>query len=152
MATVSNTCGLRSQYKVPCVNRMHTIFHFSRKRAIWCPRASIQHTELTKQTTKIRLQHRTTQQNATCISTTAQKLISSYHKYREYYDRKAWAQPLRPKRYCSLLHPLLNTQSEKIKGLQCKFQLLYRVEGALTDSNYLIRKVGTNHTQILHRI
>ena len=81
-----------------------------------------------------------------------ENLLSSYHKYREYYDRKARAQPqpLRPKRYCSLLHPLLNTKSEKIKGLQCKFQLLYRVEGALTDSNYLIRKVGTNHTQIAH--
>ena len=39
-----------------------------------------------------------------------------------------------------------------MKGLQCKFQLLYRVERALTDSNYLIRKVGTSHTQIAHRI
>ena len=39
-----------------------------------------------------------------------------------------------------------------MKGLQCKFQLLYRVERALTNSNYLIRKVGTNHTQIAHCI
>ena len=81
-----------------------------------------------------------------------ENLLSSYHKYRENYDRKARAQPLRPKSYCSLLHPILNTQSEKMQGLQCKFQLLYRVERALTDSNYLIRKVGTNHTQIAHRI
>ena len=81
-----------------------------------------------------------------------ENLLSSYHKYPEYFARKARAQPLRPKSYCLVLHPLLKTQSEKMKGLQCKFQLLYRVERALTNSNYLICKVGTNHTQIAHRI
>ena len=29
---------------------------------------------------------------------------------------------------------------------------LYRVEKVLTNSNYLIRKVGTNFTQCFHRI
>ena len=33
-----------------------------------------------------------------------------------------------------------------------KWLALYRVERVLTDSNYLIRKIGTNYTQIVHRI
>ena len=33
-----------------------------------------------------------------------------------------------------------------------KWLALYRIEKVLTDSNYLIRKVGTNLTQIIHRI
>ena len=29
---------------------------------------------------------------------------------------------------------------------------MYRVEQVLTSSNYIVRKVGTNHTQCVHRI
>ena len=51
---------------------------------------------------------------------------------------KAREQPLRLKTYCSLSQSVLRTKSEKMKGP--------RVEGALIDSNYLIRKVETKQT------
>ena len=39
-------------------------------------------------------------------------LISSYHKYRGYYDQKALPQPLKVESFCLLLNPLLTTKSD----------------------------------------
>ena len=83
---------------------------------------------------------------------TKKNLISSYHKYRGYYDQKALAQPLTVESFCLLLNPLLTTQSDfGSKSMQVWIPL-YRVEKVLTNSNYIIRKVGTNYTQCVHRI
>ena len=83
---------------------------------------------------------------------TKQNLIDAYHKYRGYYDMKAQAQPLKLHGHCLLLNPILTTQSDfSSKGVQT-WLALYRVEKILTNSNYIIRKVGTNFTQCVHRI
>ena len=83
---------------------------------------------------------------------TKKNLISSYHKYRGYYDQKSLAQPLKVESFCLLLNPLLTTQSDFVsKSIQVWIPL-YRVEKVLTNSNYIIRKVGTNYTQCVHRI
>ncbi len=81
-----------------------------------------------------------------------ENLLSAYAKYRDYYDKKEKAAPLKLHSYCSILHPLLTTQSDKMPNLKSKFVLLFRVEKVLSYSNYLIRRVGTNYTQIVHRI
>ena len=78
--------------------------------------------------------------------------IESYHKYRTYYDAKANANPLKLHTYCLILNPKLSHQSDfGIKSMHVRIPL-YRVEKVLTNSNDLIRKVGTNFTQCLHRI
>ena len=78
--------------------------------------------------------------------------ITAYQKYRHFYDRKASASPLERHRYCLLLNPKLsNVNDHKGKSL-AKWLPLYRVEQVLTNSNYIIRKVGTNYTQCVHRI
>ena len=83
---------------------------------------------------------------------TKDNIVSSYHRYRGYYDQKALAQALALLSFCLLLNPLLTNQSDnRNKSLQVWLPL-YRVEKVLTNSNYIIRKVGTNHTQCVHRI
>ena len=83
---------------------------------------------------------------------TKDNIVSSYHRYRGYYDQKALAQPLVLHSFCLLLNPLLTNQSDnRNKSLQVWLPL-YRVEKVLTNSNYIVRKVGTNHTQCVHRI
>ena len=77
-------------------------------------------------------------------------LLKSFNNYRDYYDRKAKAVPLKVAEYCLLLSPKPSNEHEKISNMQCKWMVLYKVEKVLTRSNYLIRKVGTNHTQIVH--
>ena len=89
---------------------------------------------------------------ATLFSQTKESLIKSFNKYRDYYDKKATAAPLKLHEYCVLLHPKLSNEYEKISNLQCKWSGLYRIKKVLTRSNYLIRKINTLHTQIIHRV
>ena len=79
-------------------------------------------------------------------------LLKSFNKYRYYYDRKAKAVPLKVAEYCLLLCPKLSNEHENISNMQCKWMALYKVEKLLTRSHYLIRKIETNHTQVVHRV
>ena len=83
---------------------------------------------------------------------TKQNIIDAYQRYRGYYDQKALAQPLNLHAFCLLLNPKLTTQSEFGSHSKQVWIPLYRVEKVLTNSNYLIRKVGTIYTQCVHRI
>ena len=78
--------------------------------------------------------------------------ITAYNKYRTFYDRKANAAPLSKHRYCLLLNPKLATVNDHMGKSLNKWIPLYRVEQVLTNSNYIVRKVGTNYTQCVHRI
>ena len=86
------------------------------------------------------------------FSETKEKLTEMYNKYRSYYDYKADAKPLAEFSYCLLLNPKLTTQSEFASKFLPIWLPLYRVEKTLTNSNYIIRKVGTLYTQCVHRI
>ena len=81
-----------------------------------------------------------------------EKLTTAYLKYKKYYDQKASAKPIPEKSFCLLLNPKLLEQSTVIASQVQKWLPLYKVEKALTDSNYIIRKVNTNYTQCVHRI
>ena len=81
-----------------------------------------------------------------------ESLAKSFNRYRRYYDRKARANPLTEHTYCLLLNPRLTEQSAFSPKTIQKWLALYRVERVLTAANYLIRKTGTNYTQIVHRI
>ena len=80
------------------------------------------------------------------------RLIDSYQRYRNYYDRKSSAKPLQLHSYCLLLNPKLTAQNQFASKSVQMWLPLYRVEKVLTDSNYIIRKVGTHFTQCVHRI
>ena len=86
------------------------------------------------------------------FSHTRTRLLDAYHKYRNYYDKKAAAKPLVLHEYCLLLNPSLTTQSDFAAKSTTIWLSLYRVEKVLTKSNYLIRKVGTPYAQCVHRI
>ena len=75
-----------------------------------------------------------------------------YNKYRAYYDCKAEAKPLALFSYCLLLNPKLMTQSDFASKSLPIWLPLYRIEKILIISNYVIRRVGTNYTQCVHRI
>ena len=83
---------------------------------------------------------------------TQQNLITSYHRYRSYYDMKSEAQPLQLHSHCLLLNPKLTEQNDFGSKSMQVWLPLYRVEKVLTNSNYIVRKVGTNYTQWAYRI
>ena len=80
------------------------------------------------------------------------KLIESYHRYHSYYDHKATAKPLVLHHFCMLLNPKLPTQKAGTPKSWQTWIPLYRVKKVLTHSNYIVRKVGTNFTQCVHRL
>ena len=83
---------------------------------------------------------------------TKDKLVCMYHRYRTYYDQKAAANPIAEKTYCLLLNPKLTTQSDFTAKSMHTWLPLFRVKSQLTHSNYIIRRVGTNFTQCVHRV
>ena len=79
-------------------------------------------------------------------------LLHSYIRYKQYYDKKAAAHPLVTNDYCYALHPQANTQGSKLPFREYLWTGPFVVVKTLPNNNYLIRKLQTNKTQILHRI
>ena len=78
--------------------------------------------------------------------------ISSNSKYKAYHDRKAKAAPLTTTDYCYILNPKADTQATKIPFREFRWIGPYKVEKGLPNNNYIVRRLGTNKTQLLHRI
>ena len=83
---------------------------------------------------------------------TKKNVMQSYINYKKYYDKKPKASPLKDKDYCFILQPKADHQRSKIPF--CNFRWIgpYLVENVLPNNNYIVRKLNTNKTQILHRI
>ena len=79
-------------------------------------------------------------------------IIPAFHKYKAYYDRKTQASSLKVNDFVFLLNPKISTQSEKVPFNSFKWEGPYKVVKALTQSNYIIRKVGTFRTLCVHRM
>ena len=78
--------------------------------------------------------------------------MQSHLKYKEYYDRKAKAAPLNENDYCFILQPKAYHQGSKIPFREYRWTGPYIVERVLPIENYIVRKLNSNKTQILHRI
>ena len=83
---------------------------------------------------------------------TKKNVMQSFIKYKKYYDKKAKASPLKEKVYCFILQPKADHQGSKIPFRDFRWIGPYLVEKVLPNNNYIVRKLNTNKTQILHRI
>ena len=79
-------------------------------------------------------------------------IIAAFVKYKNYYDRKAGAAPLRLHSYCLILNPHLADQRMEMNKMDSLWWPLHRIEALLDNNNYLVREVNTKYTRILHRI
>ena len=88
------------------------------------------------------------------FSTARNAIITAYIKlYDVYiYDRKANATLVQKYHFRVLLNGKLSSVNDHIGKSLAKWLPLYRVDQVLTNSNYVIRNVGTNYTQCVHRI
>ena len=83
---------------------------------------------------------------------TKKNVMQSYIKYKRYYDKKAKASPLKEKDYCFILQPKADHQGSKIPFRDFRWIGPYIKEKVLPNHNYIVRRLNTNKTQILHRI
>ena len=86
------------------------------------------------------------------VEQTQQSLMQAYVRHKHYYDKKASANPLVVNDYCYALHPKAHSQSTKLPLRDYFWTGRYIVVKTLPNNNYLVRKLQTNSTQILHRI
>ena len=86
------------------------------------------------------------------IDKTKQNIMQSYIKYKEYYARKAKAAPLKENDYCFVLQPKADHQGSKIPFRDYRWVGPFVVQRVLPNENYIVRRINTNKTQILHRI
>ena len=71
-------------------------------------------------------------------------LTEMYHKHRAYHDCTAEAKPLALFSYCLLFNRKLMTQFDFASKLLPIWLPLCRIEKFLTNSIYIIRRIGTN--------
>ena len=83
---------------------------------------------------------------------TKKNIMQSYLKYTAYYDRKAKAAPLTTTDYCYILNPKADTQATKIPFREFRWIGPYKVEKVLPNNNYIVRRLETNKTQLLHQL
>ena len=86
------------------------------------------------------------------IDKTKQNIMQSNIKYKEYYDSKAKAAPLKENEYCFVLQPKADNQGSKIPFRDYCWVGPFVVQKVLPNENYIVRRINTNKTQSLHRI
>ena len=78
--------------------------------------------------------------------------MQAYIKNKAYYDKKANASKLKEADYVYILQPKADHQGSKIPFTEFRWMGPYIVEKVLPNNNYLVRKIGTDKTQVLHRM
>ena len=78
--------------------------------------------------------------------------MQAYIKYKAYYDRKANASKLKEADYVYVLQLKADQQGSKIPFTEFRWMGPYIVEKVLPNNNYLVRKIGTDKTQVIHRM
>ena len=86
------------------------------------------------------------------LDSTKKNIMQSNLKYKEYYDRKAKAAPLKQNDYCFILQPIADHQGPKIPFREYRWTGPYIEEKVLPNKNYIVRKLNSNKTQNFHRI
>ena len=86
------------------------------------------------------------------IDQTNKNIMQSYLKNKDYYDRKAKADPLKEKDYSFVLQPKADSQASKIPFREYRWIGPFVVQTVLSNDSYIVRRLNTNKTQILHRI
>ena len=77
--------------------------------------------------------------------------MQAYIKHKAYYDEKTNASKLKHSDYVDFLQPKADHQGSKIPLTDFRWIGPYIIEKVVPNNNYLVRKIGTNKTQILHR-
>ena len=82
----------------------------------------------------------------------SKKAMPAHIKYKACYDKKANASKLKEVYFVYLLQPKADHQGSKIPFTEFRWIGPYIIEKLLPNNNYLVRKIGTDKTQVLHRM
>ena len=83
------------------------------------------------------------------IVQTKKNIMQSYLKYKDYYDRKTKAAPLKEKDSYFVLQPNADSQASKIPFREYRWIGSSVALTVLSNDNYIVRRLNSNKTQIL---
>ena len=92
------------------------------------------------------------EQTETILQDVRKNAMQAYLKYKAYYDRKGNASKLKKADYVFISEVKADHQGSKIPLTDFRWIGPYIIERVLPNNKYLVRKIGTNNTQILHRM
>ena len=92
------------------------------------------------------------EQTETIFQEVRKNAMQAYIKDKAYYDKKANASKLKKADYVFILQPKVHHRGSKIPFTDFRWIGPYIFEKVLPNNNYLVRKIGTNKTKILHRL
>ena len=75
-----------------------------------------------------------------------------YIKYKAYYNKRAKASKFKKADYVYILKPKADRRGSKIPFTDFRWIGPYIIEKVSPNNNYSVRKIGTNKTQVLHRM
>ena len=78
--------------------------------------------------------------------------MQAYIKDKANYDKKANASKLEEADSVHVSQPKVDHQGSKIPFTEFRWFGPYNIEKVLPNNNYLVRKIGTNKPQVLHRM
>ena len=78
--------------------------------------------------------------------------MQAYIKYKVYYDKKANASKLKEADYVYVLQSKADYQGSNFPFTEVRWIGPYIIEEVLPNNKYLVRKIGTDKTQVLHRM
>ena len=78
--------------------------------------------------------------------------MQAYIKYKASYDKKANASKLKEADNVNILQPKADHQRSKIPFTEFRWIGPYIIHKLMPNKKYLVRKIGTNKTQMLHRM
>ena len=76
--------------------------------------------------------------------------MQAYIKYKAYYDKAASASKLKAPDYVYVLQLKVDNQGSKIPFREFRWIGPYVIGKVLPNNSYLVRKIGTYKTQVLH--
>ena len=86
------------------------------------------------------------------IHQSKKNIIQSYLKNKDLKDWKAKAAPFKAKDNCFILQPKTDSQASKIPFRDYWWIGSFVIQKVMSNDNYIVRRVNTVETQILHRI
>ena len=85
------------------------------------------------------------------LDQTKKNKMQSYLECKAYSEREAKASPLETKDYCYILNPKADTLATMILFREFRWHGPYKVQKVLLNNNYIVRRLGSNKIQFLHR-
>ena len=91
------------------------------------------------------------EQTETIFQDVRRNAIQAYIKYKAYYDKKAFATKLKQSDFVYILQSKADHHGSKTPFTDFRWIGPYIFEKVLPNNNYVVRKIGTTKTQILHK-